>query len=1251
MFVSTIVGGVKVDFLLDSGSTATLLSQRIYEAIPQECRPTLVNVSTDLVSANGTPMQSYGIAKLVFSLGDQKFSIHAIICDMQSDAILGQDFNLKHIKSINFERNHLLTKDDICIPFRLGGKAAMSCRVTCARRCLIPARSIRNIAAEIPSSEYLGSSIMLEPSQAAYRNDLLLAPQILPNKTGKPLVTVINTKYEDREVYENTYLGTAESACDRKDCGFTRRETVRQTKVAESTVEGALPDHLKDVVERSSGFLTPEQIEKFKERITKFEHIYSRGPDDLGHTDWTTFKINTGNAKPIRQPYRRLPIAKREAERAEIKRMLEQNIIEESSSPWASPICLVSKPDGGVRFCVDFRKLNEVTEKDAFPLPRIDECLDALSGAEFFGTQDLCSGFWQISLDSEEDREKTAFLTSMGLYQFTILCFGLTNAPACFQRLMQEVLRGLQWSECVLFMDDTIVPSKDFEEGLERLTHVWERFSQAGLKLKPSKCLYFQREIRFLGHIVSKDGVRTDPAKTEAIDNWPLPTSAKQMKSFLGLASYYRRFIQGFAVIARPLHQLCDKKVKFQWNKECDQAFKLLKEKLVSAPILAYPIVGEQYVLDTDACDVAVGGVLGQIQDGEEKVIAYYSKALTKSEINYCVTRKELLAVIHGLRKFHCYLYGQKILLRTDNSAVSWIRNLKAPSGQVARWLQELGTYDLDVQHRSATHHRNADALSRSPCSVCLNAQERENLEPATPRCCAVTSRVDPDPAQMNDEETVSPASAEPQPGPSTADSQTQIGSRGATAEEKRDKDDKDTTYPSSLEWEANISCFIPPKWTKEELRAAQLKDESLGPVLRWKEEGKVKPVWAEVSAESHELKILWAAYERLGVVEGVLVRFFLTDLGEWMAQILVPRDLRPDVLHLAHDIPSSGHLATEKMLDRLKRNYYWPKLSDSVTRYVIECDRCTARKTPKGKRHAALGSHLMGEPMERVSMDILGPLPVTTRGNKYILVVCDHFSKWCEAYALPNQEAATIARVFVNEFVCRWGAPLQILTDQARNFESRVIRDVCSLLHIDKSRTTSYNPKANGVCERFNRTLQNMIAMYCTQNQRNWDEYLPQLLMAYRSTRNGSTNQTPNRMALGRDITLPMEAVSPNIRQPRTLIDTTEHVVKLQEQLSRIHDLARKNLKRSATYQKKRYDMTAQKRAFQRGDLVWVHEAVPKPGLTQKLAPLWKGPFLITRRVDDLVYMVKRGADLPAKAHHIDRLLKYRGNRRPRWC
>jgi hypothetical protein len=294
---------------------------------------------------------------------------------------------------------------------------------------------------------------------------------------------------------------------------------------------------------------------------------------------------------------------------------------------------------------------------------------------------------------------------------------------------MEDVLRGLQWEECLLYMDDIIVPGASFQESLLRIEHVFIRLREANLKLKPSKCILLQKSVKFLGHVVSEEGVHTDPDKIVAVQNWSTPRNDKEIKSFLGLCSYYRKFVKGFADIARPLHKACQKGTKFVWSEECGKSFEALKQELVFPPILIYPVPGKQFIIDTDASHFAVGAVLSQEVDGREHVIAYMSKALNKHETSYCTTRKELLAVIVAIKNFHPYVYGQNVLLRTDNSAVSWMQSLKNPTGQVARWLQQLATYNLQVIHRAGKRHTNADALSRNPCRACRRQEELNQTE------------------------------------------------------------------------------------------------------------------------------------------------------------------------------------------------------------------------------------------------------------------------------------------------------------------------------------------------------------------------------------------------------------------------------------------------------------------------------------------------------------------------------------------
>jgi hypothetical protein len=291
----------------------------------------------------------------------------------------------------------------------------------------------------------------------------------------------------------------------------------------------------------------------------------------MTHTAQHTIEVE---GRPIKQAPRRLPYHKQAIVKAELEKMLEANIIRPSSSPWASPIVLVTKKDGTTRFCIDYRKLNDVTKKDAYPLPRIDESLDTLAGSKYFCTMDLASGFWQIGM-AEDDKAKTAFCTKFGLFEFNVMPFGLCNAPATFERLTERVLRDMLWEECLVYIDDVIVFGMTFSEMLLRLRKVLERFREHNLTVKAKKCDLFKKEVEFLGHIVSEEGIKCNPKKVDRVKEWPRPENVGDVRSFLGLAGYYRKFVEGYSSLARPLTELTKKHVPFVWAPGCQKAFEV----------------------------------------------------------------------------------------------------------------------------------------------------------------------------------------------------------------------------------------------------------------------------------------------------------------------------------------------------------------------------------------------------------------------------------------------------------------------------------------------------------------------------------------------------------------------------------------------------------------------------------------------------------------------------------------------------
>ena len=374
--------------------------------------------------------------------------------------------------------------------------------------------------------------------------------------------------------------------------------------------------------------------------LVGFHDVFAFTNVELRRTDKLQHAITTETKHPIHSPARRMPAVHKEEVHQLIQDMLACNIIQPSTSPWASPVVIVRKKDGSARFCVNYRRLNAVTRKDAYLLPRIDDTLDTLSGSQWFSTLDLLSGYWQVEV-AEEDRENTAFATQSGLFEFKVMPFGLCNAPATFQRLMDLVFAGVQWSHYLVYLDDIIVVRRSFHDHLQNLSVVLQRLKEANLRHKPAKCSFYKTQVSYLGHIVSRQGVAiTDVDKISKVSNWPTPTTISEVQKFLGLASYHRRFVKNYATIASPLHKLTERGRQFHYTSKCAAAFASLKQKLINAPILAFPDFTQPFLVDTDASHSGIGAVLSQIVVGKKKVIAYASRTLSKAEQKYCVTRK-----------------------------------------------------------------------------------------------------------------------------------------------------------------------------------------------------------------------------------------------------------------------------------------------------------------------------------------------------------------------------------------------------------------------------------------------------------------------------------------------------------------------------------------------------------------------------------------------------------------------------------
>ncbi|XP_063215566.1 retrovirus-related Pol polyprotein from transposon 412 isoform X1 [Bacillus rossius redtenbacheri] len=1119
-----------------------------------------------LKTATGDTAPVHGWLESEVRIGTWTLPQKFLVADITDEVILGVDIMNQYGFVIDMEGQVLRIKGEEVALFTPDQLEVPVMQVVVSESVSIPANHEQIVAARIMGDPRGNMSYLIEPDMTLGLEKLLIARSIA--KVGEVVpVRVANLDSRTRVLKQ----GDPIASC----------EPVSWVGLYESSspsihTEQRLNPNLEQLLERSQDNLTSEEMEEVTSFLLRNQDVFSLGDTDLGRTSIVYHRINTGDTEPIRQAPRRLPLAKQEEAEKMIASMMEGGVIEPSASPWASPVVLVAKKDGQLRFCVDYRKLNDVTKKDSYPLPRIDDTLDTLSGTRWFSTLDLKSGYWQVELHPE-DKEKTAFSTGSGLFQFTVLPFGLCNAPATFERLMELVLHSLTWKTCLVYLDDIIVVGNTVKEHLKNLQDVFDRLRHAQLKLSPKKCFLFQHEVTFLGHIVSQVGVRTDPEKIRSVKEWPRPENKHDVRSFLGLCTYYRRFVPGFAAIAKPLHELTEERRQFLWTPTCETSFQDLKKALCTSPILAYPRQHGDYILDTDASGRGLGAVLSQVQDGNERVIAYYSKVLSKPESNYCVTRRELLALVKSFRHFHKYLYGRRFLLRTDHAALKWLLQFKNPEGQLARWIEQIQQYDCKIEHRKGRIHSNADALSRRPCKVdcnhCKRAEKNEGIE-----------------------------------------------------------DIRRTTITNGED-----------KWDNASLKSAQHQDPDLGPIISWMEKGTGRPSWQEVSSDRKEVKAYWAQWDSLRLVDGLLMRAWESPNGKVVKmQLLLPKSLVAEVLKEIHDGTSGGHLGVNKTLGKTRLHYYWLKCRQDVEAWCRKCETCSARKRPQHCSRGKMQAYNVGAPFERIAIDIAGPFPKTKDGNRYILVVMDYFSKWPEAYALPNQEATTIADTLVNNFICRFGVPMELHSDQGRNFESTVFQEVCRLLGINKTRTTALHPQSDGMVERFNRTLEEHLAKVVAEHQQDWDQHIQLFLMAYRAAIHDSTGQTPASIVFGQELRLPCDIKFGHPHQEST--STTDYVNRLEERMTFIHDEARRNLRIATNRMKTRYDMKANSAGYHEGDLVWLYNPQRRKGRCPKLQTAWEGPYEVLKRLNDVVYRIQRGKRGRMKVVHLDRLKGYAG-------
>lgn len=1180
--------------MVDSGASVTIMSSAFFEKSNFSDKILRDPDFSRITGVSGQRLKVLGKKNIPFVINGCKYSYDVHIVEGLHHAfILGIDFLCAHNIRLNFSRNNTLEIPEepvpnVCLIRTSAGLARAASAV------VIPKQS-EMIIPVLVSRRKSGDEVLLEPQQNLGKMHLSAAKSLVKVQGGKAVLRLLNPTNTDIKVKKNQVLASVTDIHsaqvypidDTNDHSFVGAAEPAQNR---STVETDIKFNLEN------SDLTSTQKSELLAFLAQHRSNFANDLSELGKTSIHKHRIDIyPGSKPVRLPFYRTSIQNEREMSKQIDEMEKHGIIKPSNSEWHSPVVLVRKKNNTFRFACDYRQLNKITVPMSFPLPHLESVFDSIGAAKanYFSNLDLMSGFWQMELD-EESQKKAAFITQRGVYEWTRMPFGLTNAPISFQTLMSSVLRDLNWKSVLVYVDDILIFSHTFEDHLMHLKQVFSKLREANLTLQPSKCHFALKQLKFLGHIISRRGVEVDPDKTQAMSDFPRPKSQKQVRSFLGMANYYRRFIKNFSKIATPLNA-CLKTVgnkKFQWTEECEQAFQTLKSKLLTAPVLAYPDPSKHFILTCDASDTAVGYVLGQLDDTKKEfVVAYGGKALSTDEKKFSTTEKECLAVLYGIAAYRPYLAHTEFTIVTDHKALVWLQTAKH-TGRLERWALKIQEYNFKIVHRPGKSNCVADALSRRDYNT-------TQVSASGPTVHAVHS--------------------------SHSDKVSAVAVTSKTQTDCTDKQESiEVTFCYALDEEEDNNQELADR---PDLAQLQRECRDFAGIYQYLVDGTLPD---DPKARGY----IVAESKYYSLVDNVLYHWFQTR-GRKVAkelrlikQLALPKVLRLDALKSYHDsLAGGGHLGVDKVKTAMYQKYYWPGMHNDIVTYVKSCDRCQLAKRDYNPHKPPMVPMPMSKRFERWHIDILGPLNRTEEGYEYVLLCIDSFTRWSEAFPLKSQSAKETADVLYKEIFTRFGAPKILFSDRGRNFMSNLVNALCELFQITQHHTSAYHPNTNGMVERQNSTLAQSLRAYCGKEQSRWPQLLPSVMMAFRKSPSmHSTEFSPFYLMFGEEMRLPFDvSLEPVDNLGR---DARAFMQEFMENLKVAHNLAQENQRHHQAKNKSRHDLKATEPNFKLGDLVLFKvNPVPK-GYSSKLYDKANGPYRIIELGPNFTYKLKRCSD-----------------------
>ncbi|PAA58172.1 hypothetical protein BOX15_Mlig011037g1, partial [Macrostomum lignano] len=1202
---------------------------------------------------DGSSVRIEGEVRTKIRFGEIEIETEFLLCNHECDDILGMEFFMNFCDSISLSRGMLVLKEGTCIPIQFTKLPVRVCRIYSHNSVTIPANSALRIPIRMTkgSEANYGTPMVIDTiggQVTTKRNSLEMIPTLVTMNDGTGVVEIINRQNDDIRLTRSTLIGVAKPL---KPGGLaysinskgqaSSDDTIRTVKSEESEYSWINEIDLGEE-------LTSEQKGLVIDLLKKNKEAFSQTNQDMGLTHLVTHEISLKDTTPVRIPTRRIPPHLQKQVDEQLDDMLAKNLIRPCYSTYSTPLVIVPKKDGSIRIVSDFRVLNSRVNYYPYPLPNIQETFAQLSGSKYFSSLDLNSGYWQVPI-KEEHKFMTAFSTlTRGQFEYQVMAQGLSNAPGTFQRLMNLVLMGIQHKFAMSYIDDIVTYSEKFEDHLGHLQEVFQRLISAGLKLRPKKCNLFQKELKYLGHIVGREGIRTDPAKIEAIQSWPTPKEVKELRSFLGLCNYYCRFVKNYAEAAHPLFQLTKKGIqnfREKWTKKHDEAFQQLKQRMTSTEVLAYPEFSEnenvRMVLDTDASEDRIGACLGQIQsDGVERPIAYFSRAMKESEKRYPITRKELLALVDGMKHFRFYLIGKRFLARTDHKAILWLLRQTEAQGILGRWIERLSEFQYDIEHRSGAKHSNADGLSRRPSEPPVeqkDAKIKEN-EAEIPKMTietsavkqVVTNSVKDQSCQTDFTEEYESDSEDEFADDEYEDASDQFEDNDDIYEDARDYFEEEETVCRKL-----LTDYLSVPLKKEQLTSAQHADPSIRTLMDWKQKKVREPKLPENA--SGELKKMVKFYEQMKIEDEML-----TVSEDGKRKVVLPERIEKDVFKELHDSPLAGHLGRDKTLQRVRDRFWRPGLVTAVEKYIAECIPCLESKSGN-KVRAPVQTFPICEPFHRLHIDLIGPISKESRrGHRYVLTVVDSTTKFPFAFPVRNQKSATVIKTIQERIFSEYGQCQWIHTDNGKTFVSHQFQAFCTLYGIKHTCTTPYHAQSNGLVERFNKQIKSIVTCLIEKDHSDWDLLIPAALVAVRTSVNQTTGFTPHYLLFGREADLPIDSI---VKRPRLYRDYPSYVLDHAKRIEETKAIVRRQLEKVREKRQEDEVENRQPKNVPVGCLALINNPQLHQEESHKFHRKKRAAYRVLAKISDTVFRVQREINGERSG---EKLLVHRNNLTP---